>query len=290
MRISNGLLQQRVLRDLQGNLSRMAAAQTQVSTAKRFETLSEDPLAGVQVMGADQGLRAIEQYRRNSTAARTRTDTEEAVLSQVTDLLSRAKELALQEGTATSTPQTRAIAKTEVDQILGQLVALGNTQVGNEYLFAGHSVSTTPFDQTGAYFGDSGQRLAELGQGYTMPTNHNGAELFVNSGVIGALQQLSTELGTGSPTTVGAVAGSIDAAFDNVQGLLATNGARVRQIENAMQNSDALEATHTQRKDDAQAIDVAEATTRFVSTQNTLQAALLSTSKMLNTSLVDYLR
>ncbi len=290
MRITNGLLQQRVLRDIQGNLSRMAAAQTQVSTGKRFETLSEDPLAGVQVMAADGGLRAIEQYRRNSTAARTRTDTEEAVLGQLTDLLSRAKELAIQEGTATSTPQTRATVKAEVDQILGQVVALGNTQVGNEYLFAGHSVATTPFDQTGAYFGDNGQRLAEIGQGYTMTANHNGAEVFVNSGVIGALQQLSTELGSGSPSTIGPVAGSIDTAFDNVQALLAVNGSRVRQIDNAMQNSDALETTHTQRKTDAQAIDVAEATTRFVSTQSTLQAALLSTSKMLNTSLVDYLR
>nr|MBP9201181.1 hypothetical protein [Gemmatimonadales bacterium] len=168
--------------------------------------------------------------------------------------------------------------------------ALGNTQVGNEYVFAGHQTGTVPFDPTGAYFGDAGQRMVEVGQGYTMPANHSGRELLVDSGVIAALRQLSTELGTGSPSTIGPVAGSIDTAFDNVQALLAVNGSRARQIESAMQNSDALEATHTQRKSDAQDIDVAAATSRFVSAQNTLQAALLSTSRLLSTSLTDYLR
>ncbi|MBP6669688.1 MAG: flagellar hook-associated protein FlgL [Gemmatimonadales bacterium] len=290
MRISNSLTQQRVLRDLQGNLARLAAAQSQVSTGKRFEAMSEDPLAGIQVLGADQGLRAIAQYRRNSTAAQTRIDAEESILGQITDLLTRAKELAIQEGTASSTPQTRAMVKSEIDQILGQVIALGNTQVGNEYVFAGHQTGTVPFDPTGAFFGDAGQRMVEVGQGYTMPANHSGRELLVDSGVITALQQLSTELGTGSPSTIGQVAGSIDAAFDNVQALLAVNGSRARQIESAMQNSDALEATHTQRKSDAQDIDVAAATSRFVSAQNTLQAALLSTSRLLSTSLTDYLR
>ena len=290
MRISNSLLQQRVLRDLQGNLARMAQAQQQVATGKRFERMSEDPLAGIQALGADQELRAIEQYRRNSTAARTRTDAEEAVLGQITDLLSRAKELAIQEGTASSTPQTRAAVKAEVDQIIGQAVALGNTQIGSEYVFAGHQVGTVPFDPTGAYFGDDGQRQAEIGQNYVITTNHTGRELLLTSGVLPALQQLSSELGTGSPATVGPVAGSIDTAFDNIQAMLALNGARARQIESAMQNSDALEATHTQRRSDAQDIDVAAATTRFVSTQSTLQAALLSTSRLLNTSLTDYLQ
>ena len=113
MRISNSQLQQRVLENLQRNLSSFAQAQNQVSTGKRFERLSEDPLAGSQVMTADRGLRGIEQYRRNSAAARTRTDAEESALSQITDLLTRAKELALQEGSATSTPDSRTATKAE---------------------------------------------------------------------------------------------------------------------------------------------------------------------------------
>ncbi len=290
MRISSSLLQQRVLRQLQGNLSQLAEAQAQAASGKRFDRMSQDPIAGTQVMTADRGLRAIDQYRRNTIAARSRTDAEESVLGQVTDLLARAKELALQEGSAGGTAATRSAARAEVDRILEQVIALGNTQVGTEYLFAGHQVSTQPFDGAGAYLGDDGPRSAEIGRDYRMVTNHTGRELLVNSGVIGSLQALSTELGNGNPPAIGQTAFALDSAFNATQTLLVTNGARVRQIDTAMQNSDALETSLILRRSELQDIDLEAATTHFVGVQNTLQAALLSASRVLNTTLTDYLR
>jgi flagellar hook-associated protein 3 FlgL len=290
MRISNSLLQQRVLQSLQLNLAKFASTQGQIASGKRFERMSEDPLAGNQVMTADRALRGIEQYRRNSAAARTRTDAEEAALNQLTDLLTRAKELAVQEGSSSGTALTRAAVKAEVDGIIDQVVQLGNTQVGNEYIFAGNQVTTLPFDSSGNYFGDDGARLAEIGQGYLVGTSHTGRELLLNSGVLSSLQALSTELGSGTPTTVAGTITGIDTAFNNVQTLLSSTGARVRQIESAMQNSDALETNITLRKSDLQDISLEEATTRFAGVQNTLQAALLSASRVLNLSLTDYLR
>jgi len=290
MRISNSLLQQRVLRQLQGNLSRLAEAQDQAASGKRFDRMSQDPIAATQVLTADRGLRAIDQYRRNTIAARSRTDAEESVLTQLTDLLARAKELAVQEGSASGTALTRSAARTEVDRIIEQVVALGNTQVGTEYLFAGHQVSTQPFDAAGAYWGDDGQRSAEIGQDYRMVTNHTGRELLVTSGVISSLQALSTELGNGNPPAIGLTAFALDSAFGATQTLLATNGARVRQIDTAMQNSDAHETSLILRRSEAQEIDLEAATTHFVGLQNTLQAALLSASRVLNTTLTDYLR
>ena len=271
-------------------MAALAQAQAQISSGKRFERMSEDPLAGTQVLTADRGLRAIEQYRRNSSSARARTDAEESVLSQMTDLISRAKELALQEGSAGGSSQTRAAAKSEVDRIIDQVIALGNTQVGSEYLFAGNQTTTKPFDAAGLYYGDNGIRQTEVGQNYLLTTNHTGQELLVSSGVLSSLQSLSTALNGGVPGTIASTAFLLDGAFDATQTMLATNGARVRQIESAMQNTDALETSFTLKKSDAQEIDLEAVTTRFVGAQNTLQAALLSTSKILNTSLTDYLR
>lgn len=290
MRITNNLMQQRILRDLQSGMSQFADAQRQVATGKRFEKVSEAPLAGSQVMSAERGLRGIEQYRRNSAAAHSRTDAEESVLSQVTDLLARAKEIALQEGSATSTTQTRTAAKAEVDRIREQLVQLGNTQVNNEYIFGGHMVTTAAFNATGVYQGDDGQRQTEIGQGYTVTTNHTGRELLINSGVLSSIDALSTELGTGTSSTVGLTATAIDGAFNNTQTLLSTNGARVRQIDSALSNADALQTNFELRINDLQGIDIEEATTKFVGIQTALQAAMLSSSRILNTSLTDYLR
>ena len=289
MRITNSLLQQRVLRDLQANLATVAKAQEQVSSGKRFETMSEDPVAGAQVLTADRGLRGVEQYRRNSTAARSRVDAEEAVLNQLTDLLTRAKELAIQEGDSTSSPVTRAATAAEIQQVIEQVIQLGNTQVGAEHLFAGHQAGQ-PFDATGAYFGDDGQRQSEIGQTYLMTTNHTGRELLVNSGVLSGLQGLLTQLQTGTPAGIQGTISGINAAFKEVQTMLATTGARSRQIDSAMQNNDAIEASLTLTRSDAQDVSIEEATTRLVGTQTAIEAALLSASRILNTSLVDYLR
>jgi flagellar hook-associated protein 3 FlgL len=289
MRISNSLLQNRVLTDLQANLAKVASAQSQVASGKRFTAMSEDPLAGSHVLAADRGLRGIEQYRRNSTAAHARTDAEESVLNQLTDLLSRAKELATQEGSSTSTPMTKQAVASEVQQIIGQVVALGNTQVGSEYLFAGHQI-VAPFDATGAYFGDDGQRQTEIGQNYRMTTNHTGRELLLNSGVLGGLQALLTQLQTGTSATVAGTLPGLDAAFQQVQTMLATTGARSRQIDSAMQNTDALDASLQLAKSDAQDASLEEATIRLAGAQSTMQAALLSASRILNMSLTDYLK
>ena len=290
MRITSSMLQSRVLRDLQGNLAALAQAQAQISSGRRFEKMSEDPIAGASVLTSDRGLRGIDQYRRNSSAARTRTDAEEAVLDQLTDLLTRARQLAVQEGNATSTPATRAGAKAEVDRIIEQVVSLGNTKVGSEYLFAGHLVTSAAFDTAGNYLGDDGQRQSEIGEGYLITSNHSGRELLVSSGVMTGLQALSTQLGTGTPTTIAGTLAALDAAFTNTQNLLATTGARVGQIESAMQNSDALSTNLTLRRSRDFDAEIEEASTRLISLQTTLQASLQAASRILNTTLTDYLR
>ncbi len=289
MRITNGLIQQRVLRDIQSNMLAAARAQSQIATGRRFETMSEDPIAGSQVLAVDRGLRGIDQYRRNMTAARARVDAEEAVLNQLTDLLIRAKELAIQEGSSTSTAVTRGATADEIARVIEQVVQLGNAQVGTEYLFAGHQ-TVRPFDATGAYFGDNGQRQSEIGQGYLITTNHTGQELLLTSGVLTGLQTLLTQLQTGTPTTIQGTIAGLDSAFGEVQTMLATTGARARQIESAGQNTDAIEASLRLIRSDAADVSLEEATTRLVGTQTTIQAALLAASRILNTSLVDYLR
>lgn len=290
MRITNSLLQQRVLRDLQGNMAALAQANGQISSGKRFERMSEDPVAGTSVLDADRGLAGITQYRRNSSAARARTDAEEAVLNQITDLLARAKELAVQEGSATSTTVTHLSAKSELDRIIEQVVQLGNTKVGDEYLFAGHLVGTQPFDASGNYAGDDGVRQAELGNGYLVTTNHTGRELLVGSGIIGSLSALGAALTSGNTAAISGTLPGLDNAFSQSQSLLASTGARSRQIDSAMQNSDALETNLTLRRSDAQDVDVAAATTRLMGVQTSLQASLLSASRIMNISLTDYLR
>lgn len=290
MRITTSILHQNVLRNVLATQEKLARAQDDVSTGQRVRQLSDDPVTGAQVLRVDSTLRGIEQYRRNTTAVRARTDAEDSVLQQVTTLLTRAKELAVQEATGTSSNTSRAAAGAEVTRIIEQVIQLGNTSVGGEFLFGGHQTQTPPFDGTGAYLGDAGTRQAEIGQGYLVTTNHTGADLLVNSGVIASLQALQTELATGTPASVGTTQAGLDSAFTNVQTLLATTGARSRQLDTALQSLDAETDSLAAERSALQDVDFEEATIRLVGLQTTLQAALGAANRILNTSITEYLR
>lgn len=290
MRITTSILHQNVLRNVLATQEKLARAQDDVSTGQRVRQLSDDPVTGAQVLRVDSTLRGIEQYRRNTTAVRARTDAEDSVLQQVTTLLTRAKELAVQEATGTSSNTSRAAADAEVTRIIEQVIQLGNTSVGGEFLFGGHQTQTPPFDVTGAYLGDAGTRQAEIGQGYLVTTNHTGADLLVNSGVIASLQALQAELATGTPASVGTTQAGLDSAFTNVQTLLATTGARSRQLDTALQSLDAETDSLAAERSALQDVDFEEATIRLVGLQTTLQAALGAANRILNTSITEYLR
>lgn len=290
MRVTNNMRQAQVLRDLQAGLAKLADAQQQVATGKRFTRPSEDPVAASRVMRGDRNLRGITQYRRNSTAVRTRVDAEEATLNQLTDLLTRAKELGVSQGSDTATPSSRTETAAELDRIIEQVVALGNTKVGSEYLFGGGQVATPPFQADGTYLGDDTGRQAEIAEGYVIDTNHTGRQLLQNSGVVTSLVAMRDALRAGTATGVAGTISGIDSAFDQVQVLLAETGARSRQLDTVAENLTASQSTITTAQTADQGISVEEAATRMVSVQTALQAALTSTSQVISMSLVNYLR
>jgi flagellar hook-associated protein 3 FlgL len=290
VRVTNNMRQEQALRDLQAKLAEQAKVQDQLATGKRFPRPSEDPVAAGRSLRADRSLRGIQQYRRNIASVRARVDAEESVLDQITEMLTRAKELGISESTGTSTATTRAGAVTELDAIITQVIQLGNTKVGDEYLFGGHQTTTSPFLSDGTYMGDDGVRQAELTRDYVVTANHTGRELLVNSGVLTNLMNLRDQIRAGDQAGTAQATDAVSAGFENVQVLLADTGARSRQIDVAGQNLDASESSITVAQELDQGVTLEEATTRLLSVQTSLQAALLSTTRVMNLSLTEYLR
>ncbi|HUM16386.1 MAG TPA: flagellar hook-associated protein FlgL [Candidatus Nitrosotalea sp.] len=289
MRITNSMLQQSVVAAVQANLQRIATAQAQVSSGLRITRASDDPVAAAQIMRTSQDLDALAQVQRNVTSAQTRVSAEDSVLTQITNLVTRAQELAVEESSSTATAATRASSKAEVDGLISQAVALGNTRVGDEYIFGGAQTTVPPFQANGAYVGDDTERTAEIGQGIYAATNHTGRDLLVSSGLLPSLQALSTALASGDGSAVGATAASLGTANAQIQSLVADTGARANQLDTAAQSASALTASLTARQSSLQDADVATTSTELLAAQTSLQAALLAASRVLPTSLANYL-
>ncbi len=290
MRISNANIYQRLLHDLQQGQRGMVAAGRQVATGLRYESISENPISGAAILRADHGLRQVEQYRRSISSVRTRLDAQEAAVSQFGDLLSRGKELALSQGGSNASAATRAMTAQEVQTLIDQAIGLGNLKVGGEHIFGGAATGTHPFDADGNWLGSGTGRKAEIGAGTVVDTVHTGQELLIDTGVISSLVALRDSLLANDVDGIRASVGQMDSAFDATQVRLAETGARLARLDLAVQGHDAAEDAHKAERSSHADISVEEAFTKMSASQQAMEAALLASSKILSTSLMEYLR
>lgn len=293
MRITNNQISRNSLAGLQANLRQVDEAQRRATTGLRVETASDDPAASTSIMGSASSLRAIDQYKRNINSASARLDNEETVLTSLTQVLERAKELGMAQANATSSAQTRLVAKAEVDALLSQAVQLGNTQHEGEYLFGGDQSSTVPFTAATPPFATTpptGTRRTEISSALSVRSNHNGTEVFLNTGALQALSDLSTALGANDVAGIATSLSSLDAAHQNVQVVTGETGASQSQLEVATSNLDALSTSLTTFKSNLQDADLEKAVTELVARQTAYQSAMLATSRVMGLNLAEYLR
>jgi flagellar hook-associated protein 3 FlgL len=268
----------------------LARATDQVSSGRRYATISDNPTAGREVLDLDSALRGIAQYRRTAIRARERLNAEESSLSQVSDILARAKELATSQGGSGGSTITRRATAAEVSELRKQVIALGNLSVGGEFIFGGMATESPPFDAAGVYSGTAAARESALAPGITQTTTHSGQEMLVDTGVLDALTDLEAALTADDPVAIRATISDLDHAFDGVQALVADVGARDKGLDNILTGFDDRTDALTARRRDVAEIPIDEAMLSVTASQTALQAAYLVTSRLQSLSLTEYLR
>lgn len=275
-------------RALGGNLEALARAQRQSVSGRRIETVSDDPAGASQVMRLDAHLREIEQFRKNAATAGTRLATENAVLTSARKLVDRARELSISGATASPSDPLRQAALAEMDQIRDQLVALGNTKLGNEFLFGGGQTANAPFRPDGTYLGDDTVRMAEIDQQLTIETNHTGDVML--SGALQSFDALVTQLQTGDAETIRGQDAILASAQQDLLTVQTEVGSRLQRIEESNAFLATRADTFGDRRDAIRDVDPAEAVIELMARQNALERAYSVIGRVLSTNLVDFLR
>ena len=185
--------------------SKVAHTQEQVSTGKRVNRPADDPAAAKRLVDLDQALALTRRLSVNADVAVSRLALAESALDGVSNLLQRIRELAIQAGNPVLADGDRQAIGVEIDERLGELIGLANTQDGSgEHLFAGFKTHTRPFvpSPTGAvsYQDDQGQRRIGIGPDYTVPVSDSGEAVFVairNGNGTFATTETATNSGSG---------------------------------------------------------------------------------------------
>lgn len=149
MRVTSEVQYQQAMLSIKSNYARIAELQTQLSSGKRVQVASDDPTAMSQILVngvADARFtNELNMIQDASSKLQAGVDT----LSQVQDLLTNVKTLALQANNTTTLPGTNATLAKQVDSALGQLLKLANqTLPDGSYLFGGTASTTAPFSVT----------------------------------------------------------------------------------------------------------------------------------------------
>ena len=288
MRISTRMLQDSALRSIRGNQETLARLTEQAATGRRVRTVSDDPSAATQIMRSEAEVRDFEQFRRNGIEASTRMGTEDVVLTSARDLLKQASGLAVGvAGSDPADPERQAMAAA-IEQLRQELVAYGNTRVGNEYIFGGASSTVAPFQPDGTYVGDNVVRQVEIDRGVFMPVNHAGDSVF--SSALQGLADLESALRTGTQTSINTAMNDLQASADQLVMAQSETGTRLQQIS-ATTNSLALRTANLlDQRDSLRDVDPAEAAIKVVMAQSALERAYAAIAKVMSTNLLDYLR
>lgn len=318
-------------------------------TGKRINRPSDDPVAAMQVMQTSILQNRDATVAENLEVANGFLSMTDASLGELTDVLGRARELAIQMSSSTnSTEDARESVKKEVDQLLLRVVQVGNSRFGDRYIFGGFQTDKAPFDTQGNYYGDDGLFEVEMDRGQKIAINLLGMEPFfgvnqitqdaqnirqdsqrdglpsirgdlrepasiiaANQGVdavedpaaydavkrkhkginiFRAISDFSKGLENGETVLINQAVEDLDRGFQQVLASRAVVGARQNILKLSLDSLEANKVNLAEVKSSAEDADVLQVYSDLAKNENVLKASLETNRKLLQPSLIDFLK
>jgi flagellar hook-associated protein 3 FlgL len=186
-----------------------------------------------------------------------------------------------------------------VDQLLEQLVQLGNAKLGNDQLFAGTALDTPPFAATrdgdnrvtAVTYGGNMERLPiALSDSAGLSPLASGATNLAIGDLMNRLVALRDALNSGDSPALSATQRQLIDGEDLVIASLAEHGAVQMRIEINRTQQEALVDNLYALVSEETAADLPETIVRLNRAQTAYQAALQSASGIMQISLLDYIK
>lgn len=294
---------------LSRTLSSYNSAANTVTTGKKIQSPSDDPVGYSQVLDIDATLSQLDQLSSNINTGIEWLNTTESTLDSVLNTISEAKQLSIAATNGTYSSEDYANAAAEVDELLGQLVDLANTSINGHYLFSGTRTDTQPYeiDETAtlpedvvAYSGNDDAFTVSTGVGSRSDVSYFGTEVFGDEeadsdgdgtydDIFSLLIAMKEDLSANDGANLDSIMTKLDEHFENVNNLLSNAGIKTTRLETKESIISDFELTLTEQKSNLEDVDFTEAATDLALRETAYQAALSATSSIISISLVDYL-
>ncbi|WPX07821.1 flagellar hook-associated protein FlgL [Anaerocellum danielii] len=314
MRITNNMMVNNFLINLNKNLARLDELQYKMATGKKIRYPSDDPVITARSLRLRTDISEIEQLQKNVDDATSWVDTTESALADITESLQRIRELAVRGANGTNTKEDMAQIAKEVAQIKQHIIQVGNTNYAGRYIFSGFKTDTAPLNSDGS-FSDTGNFTSTGGYPIDLSTGENIIQIeLMKANYIGinktanqifyiqgetdenkgnlfkVLDNLINALESGDANTVNSLLSDIDRHIDNVVAQRGDIGAlqnRLELIKNRLSDDNVNFTTLLSNNED---VDMAEIIMKLKEAENVYRAALQTGAQILPPTLLDFLR
>ena len=255
--------------------AQLEKVQIQISTGKRLQRMSDDPVAArrIQTIGTTQA--SMNSWAANIKTGQAQASQADGVLDSVSSLLARANELTISASSDTMGPAERASIAAEINAIANEIDGMAATRDSNgEPLFAPGAARVVRFDSD-----------------VTFAPVPSAADVFVMGGnsLSTSLRDIATAVAAGDKPGMGAALTTLTAAIDHIgnqHAALGLSAGRLERIE------DALKARGIEIGDERSSIeetDLEMAIAQLNAQELTLSAAQAAFAKINRQTLFDLL-
>jgi len=299
MRVTNSMVVNNLLSNLGSNATRLSKYQNQVSTGKRIQKLSDDPVGAAYSIRYSTDIVKENQYLSNIEASDEILTATETALSSANEVLARIRDLTVQAAGATGSDSSRASIQVEIEQLKEELVSLANTTYNGRYIFSGYKTNKPLMNEDGTYamtVEDTEGINYQVSENNIMQVNTLGTEIF-GAGTIGQtpkmiadIDNLITCISSGDSEGISACLQDLDDAQDSVLAGMTEIGGKMNRLDlarNRVTNNITYLKEAKSLNDD---VDVAEAITSLTMEKSVYNAALQIGATVIQQSLLDFIR
>lgn len=311
MRVTANTFPNALLNQLTQLTVRQNRLQTQAATGQKIQLPEDNPVSMRRILDMQAEGKRIGQYDRNIDRLDEVITASYDSIKGIKTIIDRAGEIATY-GDQLRNPEELQTYGVEINEIIKQAVYLANVQNRGDYIFGGTQSSSPPFEmvvspngdvESVTYTGNTSVPKNEISENTTITAHIVGANSsgtgshgLITDGRSGAdlfnhLISLRDNLKNGDASAVSSTnLKEISSDEENILFHIGTVGAIQSRLDTAKAvvstRSNSLETLVSNEAD----ADIAQTIVMLNQTQTAYMAALQSGSKILNTSLLDFIR
>lgn len=303
MRVTGMMQNTQLLRNLRNTNADLISWQNKLATGQRIHRPGDDPVGIGYQMRYDTELARSNEFLENARTGIGWLNTMDSNLQQATAVLQRARVLVQQGVTGTTPDEARKQIAAEIKQLREQMVSIGNSTYDGRYMFNGQKTDIQPYSVDGAGYEttDPGMYYLNVSPAVSVPVSITGEQIFGTAGQAGpppvpgdnvfqVLDDIYNHLMANDFDALGDDLGKIDGAADRISVALAEVGARTNRfqlVENRLLDEQVgLKQLRGQVAD----VDMPDAIIQLQTRENILQASLATGARIMQVSLIDFIR